>query len=69
MMRRSSVNKGYGSTYNIVVFNPFYLEKLLKDTESTNKNKLKNLLIELTGFKFATTLILKYKKLGNDDEI
>ena len=30
----------------------------LEDTESAIKNKLKNLLTELRGFKFVTTLVL-----------
>ena len=36
-MRWSSVNKGYGSTYGIVILNPFYLEQLSKYADSTNK--------------------------------
>ena len=40
-------------------FNP---ELQFKDTESVIKNKLKQLLAELKGFKFVTTLVLKFEK-------
>ena len=48
--------------------NSFTLELHLKSTEFTIKNKLKDLLSELGGFKFVTTLVSKLKKTESDDE-
>ena len=45
--------------------NSFNPELQLKDTESAIKNKLKKLLTALKGFKFATTLVLEFKKIQN----
>ena len=39
----------------------------LEDTESAIKNKLKNLLTELRGFKFVTTLVLVHQ-IESDDK-
>ena len=44
-------------------FNP---ELQFKDTESALKNKLIDLLTQLKGFKFVTTLALVFKKIGED---
>ena len=40
----------------------------LKDSESTIKNKLIDLLFELSGFKFEAILVLEFKKTENYDE-
>ena len=49
--------------------NSFNSKLHLKDTESAIKNKLTDLLAELKGFKFVTTLALEFRKTGSDDEI
>ena len=36
---------------------------MLKDTEYAVRNKLIDLLTELKGFKFVTTLVLEFKKM------
>ena len=36
---------------------------MLKDTEYAIRNKLIDLLTELKGFKFVTTLVLEFKKM------
>ena len=48
--------------------NSFNLELQLKDTEFATRNKLIYLLTELKGFKFATTLVLDFNKIENDDK-
>ena len=48
--------KGYASTYNVEILNSFNPELQLKDTESTIKSKLIELLTQLKGFKFVKTL-------------
>ena len=47
----------------------FYVnpEPQLKNTESAIKNKLKDLLSELRGFKFVNTLVIEFKKIEIDD--
>ena len=40
----------------------------LRYTESAIKNKLKEILTELRGFKFVTTLVLVFKKTEIDDK-
>ena len=59
--------KGYASTYTVDILNSFNPELRLKDTESIIKNKLKDSLSELRGFKFLTTLVLEFKKIESDD--
>ena len=44
-------------------FNP---KLQLKDTESSIKNKLIDLLAELRGFKFVATLVLEFKKIQSN---
>ena len=46
-------------------FNP---KLQLKDTESSVKNKLIDLLAELRGFKFVATLVLEFKKIQSNDK-
>ena len=47
----STCFKGYASSYNAENLNSFNPEVQLKDTESTIKNKLIDLLTQLKGFK------------------
>ena len=53
--------KGYANTYNVEILNSFNPELQLKDTESTIKSKLIDLLSELKCFNFVTTLVLVFK--------
>ena len=46
----------------------FNLELQLKDTESAIKSKLIELLTQLKGFKFVTTLVLVFKKIESKDK-
>ena len=39
----------------------------MTDTESAIRKKLSNLLTELRGFKFVTTLAIEFKKIESDD--
>ena len=50
--------KNYASSYNVEILKSFNLKLHLKDTESAIKIKLIDLLSELRGFKFVTTLVL-----------
>ena len=49
--------------YNVEILNSFNPELQLKDTESAVKSKLRELLTQLRGFKFVTTLVLVFKKI------
>ena len=53
---------------NVEILNSFNLELQLKDTESVIKSKLIELLIQLNGFKFVTTLVLVFKKIESKDK-
>ena len=66
--KRVHAFKGYTSCYNFDIWNSFNSELQLKDTESAIKNKLNKLLSEIRGFKFATTLVLVFKKIESDDK-
>ena len=66
--KRAHAFKGYASSYNVEVLNSFNLELELKDTESTIKKKLIDLLTQLKGFKFVTTLVLVFKEIESDDK-
>ena len=57
------VLKGYASTYNVDISNSFNPKLQLKDTKSTIKNQLIELLTQLKGFNFVTTLVLVFKKI------
>ena len=57
------VLKGYASTYNVEISNSFDPKLQLKDTKSTIKNQLIELLTQLKGFNFVTTLVLVFKKI------
>ena len=61
--KREHAFKGYASTFNVEILNFFNPEPQLKDIESAIKSKLIELLIQLRGFEFATTLVLVFKKI------
>ena len=54
--KRSHAFKGYTSPYNVEILNCFKPDLQHKDTDSEIKNNLIDLLTELKGFKFVTTL-------------
>ena len=60
--KREHPFKDYASTYAVEILNSFNPELQLKDTESAIKSKLIELLTQLRGFKFVTTLVLVFKK-------
>ena len=60
--KREHAFKGYASTYNVEFLHASNIELQLKNTESAIKSKLIELLNQLKGFKFVTTLILVFKK-------
>ena len=66
--KRDHAFKGYASTYNVETLNSFKPELQLKDTESTIKSKLIELLTQIKGFKLATALVLVFKKIGSEDK-
>ena len=53
IIKQSHAYKGYASTNNVEILNSFNPELQFKDIESTIKNKLRDLLSELRGFKFV----------------
>ena len=53
IIKQSHAYKGYTSTNNVEILNSFNPELQFKDIESTIKNKLRDLLSELRGFKFV----------------
>ena len=59
--------KTYASFYNVEILNYFNSELQFKGTESGNWNKLRDLLTELKGFEYVTTLILEFKKMQTDN--
>ena len=50
------------------ILNSFHPELQLKDTKFAIKSKLIELLTQLKGFKFVTTLVLVFKKIESDDK-
>ena len=60
--------KGFTSTYSVEIFNSFNPELQLKDIQSGIKSKLIELLTQLKGFKFVTTLVLVFKKIEKEDK-
>ena len=48
--------------------NSFNTELQLKDTESAIKSKLIELLTQLKGIKFVTTVVLVFKKIESKDK-
>ena len=67
--KRGHAFKGYASTYNVEILNFLNPELQLEDTESAIKSKLIELLTQLKGFKFETTLLLVLKKIESEDKI
>ena len=59
--------KGFTSTYHVEVLNSFSPELQIKD-ESVIKSKLIELLTQLKGFKFVSTLFLVSKKIDSEDK-
>ena len=55
--KREHAFKGYASTY-FEILNSFNPELQIENTESATKSKLIELLTQLKGFKFVTTLVL-----------
>ena len=66
--KREHAFKGSARTYNVEILNSFNPELQLKDTESAIKSKLIELLTQLKGFKFVTTLVLVFKKIESKDK-
>ena len=60
--------KGSASPYNVKVYKFFNSELQLKDTESVIKSTLIDLLTQVKGFKFVTTLVLVFKKIDSEDK-
>ena len=60
--KQSYAHKGYTSTYSVEILNSLNPELPLKDSEYAMRNKLIDLLTESKGFKFMTSLVLKFKK-------
>ena len=60
--------KGYASSYNVEILNHFNPEIQLKDTEYALKSKLIELLTQLKGLKFVTTLVLGFKKVESENK-
>ena len=58
--------KGFAASYNVTILNSFNLELQLKDIESAIKSKLIDLLTQLKGFKFVTTLVLVFTKIEKE---
>ena len=55
-------------SYNTEILNSFNPELQLRDTKFVIKSKLRDLLTQLTGFKFVTTLALVFKKIESEDK-
>ena len=64
--KREHAFKAQASTYNVETLNSLNAELQLKDTESTIKSKLIEILTQLRGFKFVITLV--FKKIESKDK-
>ena len=60
--------KDYASIYSVKILNSFNPKLQLKDLESAIKRKLIELLSELSGFRFITTLVLVFKKIESENK-
>ena len=60
--------KCFASSCNVEIIKSVDPELQLKDTESTIKSKLIDLLSQLKGFKLVTTLVLVFKKIESEDK-
>ena len=67
MTKRSRAYIDYASSHNVDILNSFNTELQLKDTEPAIGNKLIDLLTELKGLKFLTTLVIQFKKKIESD--
>ena len=56
------------STYNLEILNSFSPELQHKDTGSVINSKLLNLLAQLRGLRFVTTLVLVFKNIESEDK-
>ena len=56
------------STYNLEILNSFSPELQHKDTGSVINSKLLNLLTQLRGLRFVTTLVLVFKNIESEDQ-
>ena len=63
--KREHAFKGYVSSYNVNILNSFNSEIYLQYGIET---KLTELLSQLKGFKFVTTLVLVFKKIESEDK-
>ena len=68
MAKRAHAFKGFASSYNVEILYYFDHEFQFKDTESTIKSKLINLLSKSRGFKFATILVSVFKNIETEDK-
>ena len=68
IIRRAHAFKSFASSYNVAILDSFNPELQLKDTESTIKSKLIDVLTQLKGFKFVATLVLVFKKIESEDK-
>ena len=59
---------GCVSTYNVEILNSFNPELQFIDIDSAIESKLIELLTQLKGFKFVTTLVLVFKKIESGDK-
>ena len=59
-MQRSHVLKNYAHTYNVEILIFLNPELQLNKNEFIIKNKLKNLLNEIRGFKFVITSVINF---------
>ena len=66
--KQSHAHSGYSSTYDIETLKSFNPELQLEDNESAIKNRLKNLMTKLEGFKLKKTLVLEFIKIKSDNE-
>ena len=66
--KRVHVFKGYASIYNVEMLDLFNTKLQLKYTESAININVKELLTQLRGFKFVTTLVLVFKKIETEDK-
>ena len=56
--------KGFANFFDVEILNSFNHDLQIKDTEFATKE----LITELRGFKFVTTLVLVFKKVVSDNE-
>ena len=68
MLKWPHAFKGFASTHNVEFLNSFNPELQLNNTQSAIKSKLIDLLTQLKGFKFVTTLVLMFKKIESENK-